>query len=412
MTKSSVWRAFALSCSTLLATAALADEAKQVEVIHWWTSESEAKALQVFAAAFKAAGGTWVDAAVAGTDAAKAAAATRIQAGDPPGAVAYNSVKDIDDLVAGGKIANLDEVAAAGNWKDNMPAAIIDAIMRDGHFYGAPISLSVNNYLWTSPKALAKIGAKEPPKTWDEFFAMGDKLKAANVIPFAQSGMWYWYLMTFGNVIATESPDAYSKFHKLDATVFDDPQFKAAVEIFARLRDYSDAGVPGREWNLSNGMVMRGEAAFQIMGDWAKGEIIAGGMQPGKDVLCTVGLNNSPVSVSGDIFAFPAITDAGADAGQKLLAQVVTAPDVQLAFATVKGSLPVRTDVKDAKFDDCAAIALDAQATRSSVPGYPVLLSPDAAGSIADVLGNFWVDKSADAESLIEELKSTFESLH
>lgn len=117
----------------------------------------------------------------------------------------YNSVKDIDDLVANGQIASLDDVAASGNWQATMPAAILTAITRDGHIYGAPINLGVNNYLWSSPIALATIGVTEPPRTWDEFFAVGDKLKQAGVIPFAQSGMWYWYLMMFGNVLASQS---------------------------------------------------------------------------------------------------------------------------------------------------------------------------------------------------------------
>ncbi|KQV41294.1 hypothetical protein ASC96_18545 [Rhizobium sp. Root1204] len=401
-----------LCTSALLVSQASAQELKRADVIHWWTSESEAKSAKVFSDAFKAAGGEWVDAAVAGTDAAKAAAATRIQAGDPPAAVVYNSVKDIDDLVKNGQISTLDDVAGAGNWKANMPAAILNAVTRDGHVYGAPINLGVNNYLWSSPIALAKVGVTEPPKTWEEFFAVGDKLKQAGVIPFAQSGMWYWYLMTFGNVLATQSTDAYTKFHVMDPSVFEMPEFKKAVEIFARLREYSDSGVPGREWNLSNAMVMRGEAAFQLMGDWAKGEILAGGMTPGKDVLCTVGLDNSPVSISGDILAFPVNTNENTVEAQKLLAKVVTTPEVQLAYSLAKGSLPVRTDIEGAAFDTCARVAVEQQAAHSSVPGYPVLLSPDAAGSIADVLGNFWVDTSASGSDLIGQLEDGFSSLN
>lgn len=61
---------------------------------------------------------------------------------------------------------------------------------------------------------------------------------------------------------------------------------------------------------------MRGEAAFQLMGDWAKGEILAAGKVPGKDVLCTIGLDNSPVSISGDIFAFPVNADENTIAAQ------------------------------------------------------------------------------------------------
>lgn len=180
-----------LLCSSgLLMSQASAQDLKRADVIHWWTSASEAKSIKVIADAFKAAGGEWVDAAVAGTDAAKAAAATRIQAGDPPAAVVYNSVKDIDDLVANGQITNLDDVAASGKWKANMPAAILSAITRDGHIYGAPINLGVNNYLWSSPIALAKIGVTEPPKTWDEFLlpATSSSRRASFHLPSPECG--------------------------------------------------------------------------------------------------------------------------------------------------------------------------------------------------------------------------------
>ena len=42
-----------------------------------------------------------------------------------------------------------------------------------------------------------------------------------------------------------------------------------------KLKGYTDAGSPGRDWNVATGMVMDGKAAFQIMGDWAKGEFSA-----------------------------------------------------------------------------------------------------------------------------------------
>ena len=400
------------ACTAALLTCnVLADNEKKADVIHWFTSEGEAKAIKVFADAFNAAGGTWVDAAVAGHDPAIAAASTRIQAGDPPAAVVYNSLKDIEDMIDGGYFADIDSVASAEHWQQNMPAAMYSAVTHNGHVYGVPINLGVNNYLWSSPIALQKIGMSEPPKTWDEFFAAGDKLKAAGIIPFAQSGKWYWYLNSFGEVLATQSIDAYNKFHALDASVFAMPEYKKAVEIFARLREYADDGVPGREWNLSNAMVMRGEAAFELMGDWVKGEVLAAGKVPGKDLLCTVAVDNSPVSISGDIVAFPKNKDKTTYSAQALLAKVMATPATQLAYANAKGSMPVRTDVDSSGFDTCAKVALSQQKVAGSVSGYPVLLAPDAAGSLADVLGNFWVDSSASAEDLTAQLTDEFSIL-
>ena len=47
-----------------------------------------------------------------------------------------------------------------------------------------------------------------------------------------------------------------------------------------KLANYTDAGSPGRDWNVATGMIIEGKAGFQIMGDWAKGEFTAAGKIP------------------------------------------------------------------------------------------------------------------------------------
>ena len=159
--------------------------------------------------------------------------------------------------------------------------------------------------------------------------------------------------------MGTQSSDAYNKFLLVDESVFDMPEFKKSVEIFSKLREYSDDGVPGREWNLSHAMVMRGEAAFEFMGDWVKGDLKASGKEPCKDLLCTIMLDNSPVAIGGDIVAFPKIDGDKATPAQELLAKIMATPETQVAYANNKGSLPVRTDIDNTGFDTCAKVAME-----------------------------------------------------
>jgi len=60
----------------------------KAEVLHWWTSGGEAKALSVLKADFAAKGGVWTDMPVAGGggDAAMQTLKARIVAGDSPAA--------------------------------------------------------------------------------------------------------------------------------------------------------------------------------------------------------------------------------------------------------------------------------------------------------------------------------------
>ena len=100
-------------------------------------------------------------------------------------------------------------------------------------------------------------------------------------------------------------------------------------------------------------MVINGEAAFQIMGDWAKGEFINADKMPGVDFLCfRVPGSEGKVTFNADQFAMFGVTgDAMAD--QQELASSIMSPSFQSAFNVVKGSVPARTDVPNDAFDAC-----------------------------------------------------------
>ena len=127
------------------------------------------------------------------------------------------------------------------------------------------------------------------------------------------------------------------------------------VEVFERmetLRSYVDDNFSGRDWNLASAMVIEGKAGMQMMGDWAKGEFLKAGQTPGEDFLCIrfPGTQGS-VTFNSDQFAmFGQEGDAGA---QQKMAAAILSPTFQSAFNVVKGSVPARTDVSNADFDDC-----------------------------------------------------------
>jgi glucose/mannose transport system substrate-binding protein len=100
-------------------------------------------------------------------------------------------------------------------------------------------------------------------------------------------------------------------------------------------------------------MVLNGEAAMQIMGDWAKGEIVAAGLKPGEDILCTLvpGTEGSFL-FNTDFFAMFKVGDDKTNA-QMQLASSIMAPSFQETFNLTKGSIPANTTVSDANFDLC-----------------------------------------------------------
>ena len=130
------------------------------------------------------------------------------------------------------------------------------------------------------------------------------------------------------------------------------------VEVFTKfqkMHDYIDANSPGRDWNVATSMVINGDAAMQIMGDWAKGEFSAAGKMPGKDYVCVPAPGTSgQFTHNVDSFAFFELSDAENKKAQKALAKTILEPAFQEVFNLNKGSIPVRLDMDMSKFDSCA----------------------------------------------------------
>ena len=77
--------------------------AGEVEVLHWWTSGGEAKAVKALASTLQAKGDTWKDFAVAGGggDSAMTVLKSRVVSGNPPSAAQIKaSVRRHPEVVA------------------------------------------------------------------------------------------------------------------------------------------------------------------------------------------------------------------------------------------------------------------------------------------------------------------------
>ena len=372
--------------------------AQKAEVIHWWTSGGEAAAIKEFADAYTKAGGTWVDTPIAGGGGAQARTvmANRTMGGDPPTAAQYNYGKQYEEIIKAGLLINLDAVAAKGNWDKLLPEKIRNAVKVDGHYYAVPVNLHNENWVWYNKAVLAKAGAKEPT-TMDEMFAAMDKVKAAGVIPLALGGQGWQEGITFrGVLLAVGGQDLYFKTFK-DKDV-SGPGFKKAVETYRKLKGYVDPGSPGRDWNLATGMVIEGKAAFQMMGDWAKGEFVNAGKTAGKDYGCFMaGGPKMPYAIGGDVFVFPKTKSKDAEAAQMKMAEMMISPAMQVSFNNKKGSIPIRTDVDTSKMDICAQAGVQAVKEGRLLQSDNELLSPDAKGSFDDAISKFWnSDQSVD----------------
>ena len=378
--------------------------------MHWWVSAGESAAVSKIAEAFESAGGTWVDNAVASGEVAIPTAISRITGGDPSAATQMPLGKQIDDLVAAGMLAPLDEPGESTGFAANIPQVFSDAVTyEDGHQYALPINNHGHNWVWYNKSVLEAAGATEPT-SYDELFAAMDAIAAnTDAVPLAVGAQPWQLGQTFFNVLVGEGGADlyYATTRDLDLDAVNSDDFRHVVETFARLRDYSDEGATNREWNVAANMVITGQAGFHFMGDWAKGEYLAAGQTPGEEFGCQILGNGNGAKnfiVASDSFIFP--LQPGADGltdAQKLLAETMMSTEVQIAFNALKGSVPARLDVDVNLLDACSQVGVEAlQVEEQRVAATDFTVSPDFIGAERDLAAQFWADTSMSVDDFVE----------
>jgi glucose/mannose transport system substrate-binding protein len=412
-----------MKLSKLMATSALVGglalfsaatyAAEEVEVLHWWTSGGEASALNVLKQDLEKAGVGWQDMPVAGGGGEQAMTAlrARVTAGNPPTAVQMLGF-DITDWAKQGVVADLNDLAAKEGWDAVVPPALQAFSKYDGKWIAAPVNVHSTNWVWANKAIFDKLGLKQPT-TWDELIAALDKIKEAGYTAVAHGGQpWQEATIFDAVVMSTGGPEFYKKaFIDLDSSALNSDTMVQAFDRMAKLRTYVDDNFSGRDWNLASAMVIKGDAAMQIMGDWAKGEWINAGKVPGTDVLCFryPGTQGS-VTFNSDSFGMMKVSEAEEDAQFKLAAAIMD-PAFQESFNLKKGSIPARNDIPDTNFDACGkkAIADAKEATAagslmgSMAHGHA---APEAVkGAVYDVVTEFFNSdmSSADASKKLAE---------
>ncbi len=388
----------------------VASAAEQLEVLHWWTSGGESKAVGVLKADMDKQGYQWQDFAVAGGAGAAAMTAlkTQVISGNAPTAAQIKGPL-IKEWANEGVLTNVD--AAAKDWNKNLPPAI-DALMKyKGHYVAAPFSVHRVNWLWINADALKKVGATAPT-TWPEFFALADKLRAAGYVPVATGGQPWQDLTIWETVVLSQGAPFYKKaLVDLDPATLTSPQMGTVFDTVRKIESYFDVGRSGRDWNLATAMVINGKAGMQFMGDWAKGEFVNAGKVAGRDYVCSPAPGTA-ASFTYNVDSFAFFTQKGRSGptpGQLALASTIMSPEFQAEFSLNKGSIPVRLGVPMDKFDACAKQSYADEQTAlkngSYVPSlaHGMAQNDAVAGAITDVVTKF-MNSNEDTKTALSDL--------
>lgn len=405
----------ALTIATLSSSAF----AGKLEVLHWWTSGSEAKSVGALKQQLEEKGHTWEDFAVAGGGGENAMTVlkSRVISGNSPSAAQIKG-PEIQEWADQGLLTELTELATENNWDELLPQRLAEGLKYENNYVAVPVNVHRINWIWGNAKLLNEHNITLP-KTWDEFFTTAEALKAEGITPLAYGGQPWQDATVFETmVIGMKGPAFYEQaLIKLNPDALHSQDMIDVLNNYRRIKAYIDPNFSGRDWNVASNMLVNGEAAMQIMGDWAKGEFSAANAQAGQDILCapSPGSENSFL-YNVDSFVMFDKKDEGDKQAQADMANAILSPEFQKIFNLNKGSIPVRSDVDTSDFDLCAQdsakLFVKAAENHSLLPSmaHSMAVSAGAQGAIFDVVTNFFNDDSISAEEAAKRLANSVQA--
>ena len=347
--------------------------AEPLNVLHWWTSASERRAADRLVQQLAAQGVEWHDDAVpgGGGGAAIKVLTGRVLAGEAPD-VAQVIGRTLTDWADLGLVLPLDDVATRGRWRQTMFPIVLQTVSRGGRVMAAPLGVHRINTLLYNRRVLERWKIA-PPRSWADMEQAARTLRAHHVTPLAWSDEPWQVATVFETVLLAEGgPQLYAELASATGwAAWQDARVFAALQRLRWLRDLDDEPTTEAPWTTSARRLRNGEAGMFIMGDWARGELLAWGAQAGVDFGCT------PVPQTAGMHLYSIDTLAmlvgrtPRQADQEKMAEILTQPATQLAYNQAKGSVPVRIDIDPAQLDECARDSWQTLAR----PGAPLLPS-------------------------------------
>jgi glucose/mannose transport system substrate-binding protein len=373
----------------------------ELEIFSWWTTGGEAAGLEALFDLYpeKCPGDVEiVNATVAGGAGfnAREVLTTRMLGGDPPGSFQVHMGHELTDTwVTTDTMQPLGDLFQQEGWNDVFPQGVLDIVSYEGEPYSVPVNIHRANVLWYNTQVFEDNNL-EPPTTFDEFFAVADALEAAGITPLALGDVEVWTSVHLMETILIGSlgPDAYDGLWTGD-TDWNSAEVTDALETFARILGYVNSDHSSLSWDQANDLVISGDAAMTVMGDWANADYEAKnftdyGWAP------TPGTQGYYDALS-DTFGLP----KGAPNPDAVTCwlRLVGSKEGQEAFNPLKGSVCARTDCDPSLFNPYLQSAIQDWKSDRIVPS----LAHGAAASqgwvteIVDAATAFVTDKDVGA---------------
>lgn len=347
MRKWLLWLGVALGLPALAQTGKL-------EIFSWWAGD-EGPALEALIKLYKqkypnvevinatVTGGAGVN--------AKAVLKTRMLGGDPPDTFQVHAGQElIGTWVVADRMEDLSSLFRQEEWLAKFPKGLIDLLSYKGGIWSVPVNIHRSNMMWYIPENLKKWGVT-PPKTWDEFLKACQALKQKGLeAPLALGENWtqqhLWESVALGVLGAEGWTNLWTGKLK-----FNDPKAIQVWEVFGKVLDCANKDASGLSWQQAVDRVVQGQAAFNIMGDWAAGYMTTTlKLKPGEGFGWAPSPSTQGVFMMlSDSFGLP----KGAKNRQNAInwLRLVGSLEGQDTFNPLKGSIAARLDSDTRKYN-------------------------------------------------------------
>ena len=355
MTKSRIVRLAAFVMLLLLAALPVnAAVGGKLEIFSWWAGD-EGPALEALINKYEKlySGVRVINSTVTGGSGvnAKAVLKTRMLGGDPPDTFQVHAGQElIGTWVVAERMEDLTPIYEQEGWMKSFPAGLLKLLSTDKGIWSVPVNIHRSNVMWFMPENLKKWGVKAP-NSWEEFLKIAPALKAKGIVPLSLGENWTANHLWESIALASLGPA------KWDALWAGKLSWKSADvvnawKLFGEILKYTNADASSLSWQQATDMVVRGEAAFNIMGDWAAGYMATTlKLKPGKDFGWAASPGTAGVFMMlSDSFGLPVgcVNRDNAIAWLKMLGS----KDAQDTFNPLKGSISARVDSDMSKYNE------------------------------------------------------------
>lgn len=390
--------------------------ANVVVIYHWWTSGGEKAAIDALVDVFKA---RYPDVGVIQSPVAggagyvmKAVLKSLVLAGEAPDAFQMHAGYEGQPYFEGGYLEPISDLWEEEGWKDVFPDVVQDMVKFDGEYYAVPVNIHRVNVVWYNKNVLDDHGIDPATlTTWDAFFDACDTLVAAGIAhPISLGDIGKWTdTHVLEQIIAGEGIEFYEDWVNGKVTSATDPKLVHALETFAKYLEYVNPDHAALTWDEATARVITGEAAFNVMGDWANGEFYVA------EKVYDVDYGTFPCPGTADMYGlcidcFQHPKGVAHPENSLNWLRVVGSKEGQDAFNPIKGSISCRTDADITKYGPYQRAAIeDFKAAKYMYPSVAHGSgAPEAfTAKLDDVMSAFvtYKDVSAAAEALTTATK-------